>query len=90
MVTLTEAQVGFAVLIGAAALAGLSARRRGSAQAPSAVLIWWGLAGVLALVPMLAMAGNLAVLIPSNLVRLSWILAVSIWQVTRQRHVQTL
>jgi hypothetical protein len=80
LIALTEGQVAFAVAIGAVTVAAIRARQRGE-HAPLALIVL-GIVAVAAVIPMLA-GYTVPVFIASNLLRLLWIIATSIWMIRR-------
>lgn len=81
LIALVEAQVALGTALGAAAVAGALARRRG-ANVPR-LLLWLGAAGALATIPLVLWPTEAPVLLATNQLRLAWIVALSVWLVTR-------
>lgn len=78
LIALTEANVALGVLIGAAGIASLMARRTGYRSALPGWLSWWAVAAAGAVVPLALGATNFALFVATNQIRLLWILAASV------------
>jgi hypothetical protein len=84
LVCLVEAQVALGIVSATVGIAVLARRRKASTVPPSWIG-WWGVFGAVALIPLLCAPNVLPVFVASNLVRLSWILAVGVFLLRRHR-----
>lgn len=77
LVATTEAHVALGLAIATVGIASHRARARENRDALPPLLTWWGIFGLVVVVPVAA-TGSVDALIATNLVRLSWILAISV------------